>query len=822
MNSLVSKYLEFESVIISRIQIILKKTLTSVNGQKTIQSVLNQLKWNVCYNKEDFSLYNLSRLITVYLFDKLTILRMKSMSSSEFHKISSDLTYMISIKDFSSFSTYLTNTWSSIYNESTYFTILAPEFALYKVISYLLSDIKILLEINKYLKRIGKEEIDSLVLPYLVDNFIPDYRKQTTGQVFTPLNVSRFLCQENIIKNSSQIIDPCCGSGILLLTALEQIISQSNKVVLLGIENDEFLADIAESALNFRLSLKNSKNVDVQIIRTDFFKCTPKNVLSYLKFHKTTILMNPPYTRHEKIPKDYKSAVINIIKQDLRTLDYSASFNLLSKRISFYIYFIIHATIFLKTDDTMGVIIPNSWLDVDYGRMIQNFLLRFYQIKSLVISEYERLIPSVDVNTVIVSLKRCNPTIPSIIYDIQFTSIIGEAGLKTLFTDKSLLENLNKRDKTIESNVIKSRILMNDNKWGKYFRAPYNYYLFHKILDLGNVELSEISVLKRGFTTGANDFFYLGKPGFSNKYFRSKWNPNTGDLILTVKDDQTIELFVEQLGSNSPNFVIEKEYWMHPIKKSNNYNWEISFTDPEGIKWIPNYLIKSPKNLHFINILEKDTQFVVLLVNNGSLLKPGILEYIKWGESWKPINGKPYYERSTCKTRSSWFELPSFNNNTFDFLCLMTINNRFIFFNNPLNLYFDARFYGIRLQKDFKTNYQILFLYLNSIFTFIQLELLGRVNLGEGGLDIKVYEYGLLKIPIKVLSVLNQDPRINKLFNDIFLYPIEPIIKINETSPVWKLSFKLNEILNIENNIVSDLLIDFNKMVQNRLEKAKR
>ena len=46
-------------------------------------------------------------------------------------------------------------------------------------------------------------------------------------------------------------------------------------------------------------------------------------------------------------------------------------------------------------------------------------------------------------------------------------------------------------------------------KWGKYLRAPE---IFFKILEKGKgklVPLKEVAEVRRGFTTGANEFFYL-------------------------------------------------------------------------------------------------------------------------------------------------------------------------------------------------------------------------------------------------------------------------------------------------------------------------
>jgi hypothetical protein len=92
------------------------------------------------------------------------------------------------------------------------------------------------------------------------------------------------------------------------------------------------------------------------------------------------------------------------------------------------------------------------------------------------------------------------------------------------------------------------------SKWGKYLRAPE---IFFKILEKGKdklVPLNEVAEVQRGFTTGANEFFYL-----------------TEEEIKHRK--------------------IEKEFWMHQDEKGN---------------WVPNYVIKSPRECKSIIVNPKD------------------------------------------------------------------------------------------------------------------------------------------------------------------------------------------------------------------------
>ena len=101
------------------------------------------------------------------------------------------------------------------------------------------------------------------------------------------------------------------------------------------------------------------------------------------------------------------------------------------------------------------------------------------------------------------------------------------------------------------------------------------------------------------------------------------------------------------------------------------------------------------------------------------------------------------------------------------------------------------------------------------------MELLGRSNLGEGGLDIKVYEYEMLKVPSYELLSDNHSQDVNHTF-----------LQLLEYSPYSMIQGKPKQIKQITNDLVASLflisqtLIDslfdnLKKLVKTRIEKAK-
>ena len=135
------------------------------------------------------------------------------------------------------------------------------------------------------------------------------------------------------------------------------------------------------------------------------------------------------------------------------------------------------------------------------------------------------------------------------------------------------------------------------------------------------------------------------------------------------------------------------------------------------------------------------------------------------------------------------------------------------------------RLYGIQFHKLEETRsyelFKYYFLFLNSILTTAQLELIGRSNLGEGALDVKVYEYKLIKVPepeffIKISS------------EDI----IETFLRVLELSPFSIIQQKPKILKEITNDLISrifsltpslmnKLFDELKEIVRFRLEKAR-
>ena len=263
------------------------------------------------------------------------------------------------------------------------------------------------------------------------------------------------------------------------------------------------------------------------------------------------VIGNPPYVRQEKI-KHLKPTLKK------RYTCYTGAADL-------YVYFYERGLQLLSPNGTHTFICSNSWLDVNYGALLQKYLLDNTAGAVICHSEAEREFESADINTIVSVLQNGTPNPDSRIRFLTFKTFIGDPDI----------ENRRERTRTyteLSQAGTREKKYAGDKWGGKYLRAPDIYWtLLEKAKDK-LVRLGDIAEVRRGFTTGANEFFYL--------------------------DTDRIQ-----------EWEIEAEY-LKPV-------------------------IKSPRECKSIRVDPSQLQFKLFMchADKTALAGTAALEYIKWGES---------------------------------------------------------------------------------------------------------------------------------------------------------------------------------------------
>jgi hypothetical protein len=259
------------------------------------------------------------------------------------------------------------------------------------------------------------------------------------------------------------------------------------------------------------------------------------------------VIANPPYVENGKIEdltsfyskSEYKARLIQQIKLDW-SYDYEGKEKLhpipqkFDGRSDLYVYFYLKGLKLLNPDGVLCYISSNSWLDVGFGRVLQEVLIKRCPIVAIYDNQVKRSFKHADVNTIIALIKAPkeqdfdeeikNNEVRFVMFKKSFEEVMYSEifiDLEKNYDLKELQEGKRRENENYKLHVINQKDLWEfgkdektgeyvGNKWGgKYLRAPEIYW---KILEKGKgklVRLGDIAEVRFGIKTGANEIFYI-------------------------------------------------------------------------------------------------------------------------------------------------------------------------------------------------------------------------------------------------------------------------------------------------------------------------
>jgi methylase of polypeptide subunit release factors len=347
-------------------------------------------------------------------------------------------------------------------------------------------------------------------------NALPMANKQRTfGQFETPADVADLLLAFCLRRPNDRLLDPSCGNGAFLARAalLQSWLASewATSGTLWGVEVDP------ESAASAQEYLPKAN-----IINRNFFELQP---IAGLLFD--AIIGNPPYTRAEwfgqlgeRLQMPWQLSLFDKSPPNNSLGMAREEPEILSHRAGLHAHFLVHGTHFLREGGRFGFVVPNSWLDVAYGEHLKQYLLDHFKILALIESSVERWFNQAKVNTCLIVMERCSDAAARVANSVSLARLrrpLHElipyavddperlAHLKRLVTVLAPLQDKSSNDVAIR--IVNQNTLGAADKWGITLRAPA---VFRKHWTEASLHpLGNWATIKRGFTTGANSFFYL-------------------------------------------------------------------------------------------------------------------------------------------------------------------------------------------------------------------------------------------------------------------------------------------------------------------------
>lgn len=599
------------------------------------------------------------------------------------------------------------------------------------------------------------------IIGRIFEKALPPGERYRLGQHFTHTAVVDCILRFAVRDAADQVLDPSCGAGAFLTRAyarkqaLEPERSHGHILATLwGCEISPTAAYLATLNLA-RFSTTNRDHVP-RIVQRDFFdlKPAPSGVSRHVSVSDIwtrprdvpfptqfdAIVGNPPYSRQEHIDaivpetRDYKRTLIE------RAITHEGeNIATLSARAGMHTYFFIHGWKLLANGGRFGFVVLDTWLDADYGVGLQKFLLERFKICAIVGSEIERWFDDADTNTCIVLLERCDAkrerdenTVRFVNLKVKLDAIVTREPSSVETRPSDLLSTIFAHERVPKSDAIrlwtrKQADLYRDgtmihsgqtpdnaryrgSKWGTYLRTPLVYTQLANRSNM--IRLGDIATVRRGFTTGADCWFYVdivSDHDIDVARIARQYDMSEEDIVVIRSGDGTL-------------WPIERAYVAPVLKNPATH---------------PSILVEATRLCRGVIVVDTPRRKL-----HGTLIQ----SYIDHGEQAPYAMGKrrmqiPSLTR-TCRNRQQWYTLP--RRRAGQLLFQKAIYDCHRHYYSPDEVLVNQRFYYIHPHR--LEDVVPLACILNSSLTAIWLET-QRAALGLGAIEATVAEVKQLIIP---------------------------------------------------------------------------
>lgn len=193
------------------------------------------------------------------------------------------------------------------------------------------------------------------------------------GGYYTPKPIADFLARWAIQTTTAKVLEPSCGDGILLESAIETLIS-------LGAENTSIKNLVQGIELDPQEAQKASKRIhalnDLQLAQIDigdFFAYCQTYLFEERLFD--AVIGNPPFIRYQNFPENHRAMAFYLMQQA----------GLHPNRLTnSWVPFLVAATLLLKKTGRLAMVIPAELLQVNYAAELRCFLSKYYSYLTLI------------------------------------------------------------------------------------------------------------------------------------------------------------------------------------------------------------------------------------------------------------------------------------------------------------------------------------------------------------------------------------------------------------------------------------------------------
>lgn len=508
------------------------------------------------------------------------------------------------------------------------------------------------------------------------------------------------------------------------------------------------------------------------------------------------VMGNPPYVRHELI-RDPRLSVEAADAESKRRYRVKLARSVyaawpqtfaydwgkdeakwkLDAKSDLYVYFYLYGLSLLNDNGVFCFITSNSWLDVGYGKDLQQFLLTQGQVYLVLDNQTQRSFASADVNTVIAMLGSAQDSRRSraeslthlarfVMCKVPFEQVLHAEVWSDVQAATGAVSQpdyrvvVMRQETMLEAGTDPSDNQYAGGKWGgTYLRAPE---ILPLALEKGKDRLAKLGAVIRLETylnTGGADPFFIVRPIAR----RSQ--------VVTIKTE------------TGEQFDIEAD-WVRPF-------------------------VKSPSELRSILIKQTDAAWAIVIPPENAAGYPLLSRYIKWGED------QGYHLRSGCLHRTPWWKLPPQASKPGKVIWSRLHHDRHLVGYNPECIPY-TNFYALHWSDP-----KIAAAILNTSFFVMIREVMGKANFGGGvlktdGNDIRVFPC----VDLRKLTT-EDTARVNATFTPILKREIGRVAEEVKLSDRRALDDVVFDMLNLTQSERDDFYEELLGLIDRRIKKSR-
>jgi methylase of polypeptide subunit release factors len=664
------------------------------------------------------------------------------------------------------------------------------------------------------------KEIRTDILGGIFQRLIAPEERHKFGQHYTNEDLVDVVNAFCIRKGEDIVFDPACGSGSFLVRAyhrkayLNPSAAHQDRIgEIYGSDISLFAAHLA--TLNLASRDINEEENYPRIARRNFFEIrTDKQFWQLprgLRGEKTiepiflpklnAVVGNPPYVRQELIPRrsDKPKPKPMQAKEDLFDLCEELWGVKLTGRSDLHCYFWPASTAFLKDNGWFGFLVSSSWLDVEYGFALQEWVLTHFKIHAILESNAEPWFEDARVKTCAVIMQRCDDPkerneqlVKFVRLDAPLAEILGERADEN--SRQAAAEKFRDIISRCKQDVAREhfRIVVVPQKklWEDGLRAG-KLFALQKQRDLAEGVVNQNSDDEdeengKIYDENGNGIFHdEGGIGYGPKYGGGKWGkylraPNLYFQIMERYANRFVplgEIATVRFGvkSGCDAFFMPRDVSREFLDKYPKLEWndaplhthckrgevesgEVKLVEAGDGTVHPiesEYLkpeLHSMMSIYKPMIQANEVESLVLMVNKSKPALHGsyVLKYLRYGEKNpvtvnKKTNALTVPERATCANRDPWYDLTYTRPGHLVWAKGQQYRHVVVF--NQNNLAANCRLYDVTLVDAKLGEPEILAAIANSTLVAFFKSFYGRYTGTEGSFEMMVIDLNFLELP---------------------------------------------------------------------------